>query len=242
MYRNKLNKIMSKKTVEQELTDIIVILDRSSSIESYGLTKKNIEGFNSFLKEQKEETGLARMTLALFDGNWYDNGDNNAYELRYNMVDIQNVQDLDAETYIPKGMTALYDGIGITLQNYKNKLEKLPINEKPDKVVVLIMTDGEENASKEFNKKMIAEMIEKHEKEDLWGFVFMGANIDTMGESQSMNISVANTIPYTSNVADTQKLYKKLSKSVTKVRGISKETFGATLNNFAVTKDKDIED
>lgn len=228
------------KTIENEITDIIVILDRSTSIQTYGLVEKNIEGFNSFLKEQKNGVGKARLTLALFDGNTFAGGPNDAYELRYNMVDIENVPELNSDTYVPKGMTALYDAIGMTLQNYKTTTERQLASEKADKVVILIMTDGQENASKEFTKQTIAEMVKKHEDEDSWGFVFIGANIDAMGESTSLNMSVGNTVTYTSTSADTVLAYQKLSASVKKVRGQSKVMYSATLDNFAVTDDSEV--
>lgn len=110
------------KTAEEETTDIICVLDRSTSIRTSGLTEKTIEGFNSFLADQKKSIGKAKLTLCLFDGGMsYGAEVGKTYEIIHDRVDIQNVPILTDKTFVPRGMTAMYDAIGSTIDAVYNK-------------------------------------------------------------------------------------------------------------------------
>lgn len=203
-------------------TEVVCIIDRSTSIRTYGMVESTIEGFNSFLHEQKQGKGDANLTLCLFDGNMDD-----SYEIRYDGVNIEQIPDLTNETFVPKGWTAMYDAIGVTIDKVRSRIENMEESQRPEKVVFLIMTDGQENSSKDYNKKRVAEMIKECEEELDWAFVFIGANIDTMGEGSSLNVSLGNTMAYASTTDSVEKTYAKMSATVSSVRGMSGQSFKA---------------
>ena len=94
------------KKVKAETTDIICVLDRSTSIRTSGLTDKTIEGFNSFLAEQKKAPGKAKLTLCLFDGGKsFGEVENKSYEIIHDRINLQDVPELNKDTFVPKGMT-----------------------------------------------------------------------------------------------------------------------------------------
>src|SRR3990172_484091 len=147
--------VIVTKDPSQETTEIICVLDRSTSIRTSGLIEKTIEGFNSFLADQKKLSGKAKLTLCLFDGGTgYGNtgAPGETYEIRHNGIDLNDVPELNKDTFVPKGMTAMWDAIGATIDSVSNRLEKIKLEEKPDKVVILIMTDGHENSSREYTQ------------------------------------------------------------------------------------------
>lgn len=221
------NEHVTIKKAEDETTDIICVLDRSTSIRTSGLVEKTIEGFNSFLAEQKQALGKAKLTLCLFDGGYTEK----AYEIVHDRLDIQSVPELNTDTYKPTGMTALFDAIGSTIDSVYNKWKDAG-DQKSDKVVFLIMTDGEENSSKEYTKKTVAELIKKRTDEDQWAFVFIGANIDTMQAGGSMGIKTGNTMSYSNTDVGVATAYSNMSKSVSNLRSMSKVQFSASMDSL----------
>jgi Mg-chelatase subunit ChlD len=181
---------MSKgKTVE-----IVCILDRSGSMET--IIDDSIGGFNAFLKEQKNLPGKAKLSVVLFD---------DQYEKLYDRIKIKDAEELTSETYVPRGMTALYDAIGKTITSMKVK------DSKP--VVIAILTDGEENASKEYTIEQINKLIK--EKRDLgWEFVFLAANQDAFAVGGKMGIDAGSTFSYVADGAGTRKVYDNMTNSV----------------------------
>lgn len=125
----------------------------------------------------------------------------------------------------------MYDAIGITLQNVKSRFEK---EGRPDKVVVLIMTDGQENASKDFKKDTVLNEIKELREKHKWGFVFLGANIDAFQEGGSIGISRGSTLSYTNNAGGVKTAYSKMSKSVARMREMSSDSvmFSASLDSL----------
>lgn len=205
------------KNVEDETTDIICILDRSTSIRTSGLIDKTIEGFNSFIAEQKKVIGKAKLTLCLFDGGMsYGAVEGKTYEIIHDRVDIQSVPDLNTETFVPRGMTAMYDAIGSTIDTVYNSWKNA--EERPDKVIFLIMTDGQENSSKEYTQKTVFESITKRKEEDKWAFMFIGANIDTMHAGESIGISRGNTMAYSNTDRGVSTGYSNIAMGVSNFR------------------------
>jgi hypothetical protein len=185
----KIKKVTTTTTVTEEIistnekTHIICILDRSGSMSS--IMSDSIGGFNTFLKQQKELPDEATITVVLFD---------DKYELLYDNVDIKKAEELTDKTWYPRGMTALYDAIGKTINNEKANFAKLG-DEKPAKVLVCIVTDGLENASKEYKKDVIKKLIKSCEDED-WNFIYLAANQDAMTVGSGFGISTSNTYTY----------------------------------------------
>ena len=128
--------------MNKKLTEIAYILDRSGSMQP--LVESAITGFNSFLKDQQETPGDANFTLVLFD---------DEYLLHADRAAIADVRPLDANTYVPRGCTALLDAIGRTIDNIGKKLAKTPEKDRPGKVIIAIYTDGYENASSDYTVK-----------------------------------------------------------------------------------------
>jgi Mg-chelatase subunit ChlD len=165
--------------MDLNLTDLVVVLDRSGSMAS--VVEDTIGGFNAFVDRQKHGEGRARLTLVEFD---------HEYKVVYERKDIQEVPHLDRGTYVPRGNTALLDAIVIIAVRGAIAVDRP--SEHPAHVVFVIITDGMENASKEFTRSQILEMIRAHQEEG-WEFLFFGANQDAIGEAASMGIDRAST-------------------------------------------------
>ena len=153
-------------------TDITMILDRSGSMGR--IHEQVIRSFNDFLTEQKAVEGEAKISLIQFD---------NEYEVNYEGIDIQKAEDLNATTYMPRASTALNDAIGRTITNMKVRLK-----ETNDKVVVVITTDGMENASVEFRRAQIREMIKECEEKLGWKFMYLAADDASFDEYEGMGM------------------------------------------------------
>ena len=160
-----------------DLTEIIAIVDRSGSMDV--LRDDAIGGFNAFLEEQKKVPGDATLTLMLFD---------DKFLVVHNGADIQQVPLLDETTFVPRGSTALHDAIGRTINETEARLGKMPDADRPGKVLVLILTDGHENSSKEFDKGRIQKVIKDHEAKG-WEFIYLKAGPDSFEEARDIGIS-----------------------------------------------------
>jgi hypothetical protein len=180
-------KAAAKKKVEDTLVSIV--LDRSGSMASS--FEGTIKGFNDFLEQQKDvkKGGKARISMMQFD---------DKFDVLYTAEDIKKVPELDHTTYVPRGMTALYDAIGQTIERTAEWVKK---NKYKDRVVFLIITDGMENASTDYTLKDIVELVKKHEEKDKWDFVFIGANIDTFGVGTAMGFQGGKTTTWTATHA-----------------------------------------
>lgn len=215
---------MSKKDQKKETTEIICIIDRSTSIRTSNLIEKTIEGFNAFKAEQEKVPGKAVMTVCLFDGQPSHGGGNlsfgEPYEIIHEGVKIKDVPDLNDKTFVPKGWTAMYDAIGITIEGARKRISDMKKKDRPDKVIVLIMTDGEENSSKDYNKASVAKLVKEVEAEN-WAVIFLGANIDAMAEAASLNMSVQNSASFKATPLGVQTAYASVNTAVTHARGMS---------------------
>lgn len=186
-------------------THIAVVLDRSGSMES--MKREIIGGFNNFLKEQKEVPGEATMTFVQFD----DQIDRLA-----TFKPLPEMQDLSDLTYVPRGCTKLYDAIGLTVNSVKDEIKKTI--SKPDKVLVVILTDGMENASQEYDTNSIKSLLEAQQKEG-WEFTFIGANQDAILTARGIGLSnAASNITYAATPAGAMNMMASLSASTASFR------------------------
>ena len=201
---------------------IIGIIDRSGSMG--GLEDEVIGGFNNFIKDQKEADGTATMTLVQFD---------DQYEVNYTFKDINDVPDLNRETYQPRGMTAMYDAIGKTINSTGLALSIMDENDRPDKVIVLIQTDGAENASNEFRDDVVKDMIKEQESKFSWTFVFLGANINAKATASHLGINKKMSMTFAANSAGMTSALKSVSENLTAVRGGSKKDMSYELHDYA---------
>jgi uncharacterized protein YegL len=161
----------------KNFTDITIILDRSGSMEV--IKSATIEGFNSFLKDQKNDEHNSKLTLIQFD---------DIYETVYEGQEIKRAAYLNRKTFEPRGMTALLDAIGTTIDSTKKRIKKTFKNERPKNVLIAIITDGEENASSKYNRNEIFKKIRKREEKNGWKFVFIAANQDAISEARKYGI------------------------------------------------------
>ena len=168
--------------------DIVFLLDRSGSMG--GIVEDTIGGYNSYINKEKDNN--IRVTTVLFD---------NQYEMITNREDIKNIKLLDNKTYYVRGCTALLDAIGKTIK-YMDNVD--------NKVLFIITTDGLENASVEYNKGQIKEMISGHTN---WEFMYIGANIDSYGEASSIGIKRDNVANYKKTEKGVKTLFNSIGKA-----------------------------
>lgn len=193
--------------MKQNYSDITVVLDRSGSMGV--LTNEVIGAFNAFVDEQKQVEGEASFTLIQF-------GDH--YEVNCEAINIQEVSRLDETTYVPRGMTALFDAVGRTIRSTGNRLSAMAESERPEKVIFLIQTDGMENASKNFTLDQIKTMIKEQQEVYSWEFVFLGANIDAISVAADIGILQGRAMKYANNAEGVSEALCSLSVNLASYR------------------------
>jgi hypothetical protein len=187
----------------KDVTEIICIIDRSGSMES--IRSDAIGGFNRFLSDQQEPEDPARLTIVLFD---------DQYEVVHNGTDIHSVPLLTNNTFVPRGSTALLDAVGKTLNTVSARLAGIPVDDRPEKVIVAILTDGHENASREFSLPIIREMISHYTKDLKWDFIYLAATQDAFSEAGQLGISSNNTLQFAANKTGIHDSYDSISKAM----------------------------
>jgi len=193
--------------MKKNYTHISVCLDKSGSMGC--LVNDTIGGFNRFLKTQREVEGEVTLTLVKFNGN---------YDPIFDMVALTNDVELNSYNYSPEGSTALLDAIGRTINNVESKISEMAEEARPEKVIFVIITDGEENASREFNREQIMQMINNHREEQKWEFVFIGANQDAIQAGSNIGVRAGYSLTYDASAAGTQMMYCSLTDSMTNYR------------------------
>ncbi len=186
--------------------ELVCILDRSGSMA--GLESDTIGGFNGFIDEQLKEEGEVKLTTILFD---------HEISLIHDRLDLKAINHLNRDHYYVRGSTALYDAIGFGINKIKAVQESTSKKYKADKVIVLITTDGMENASREYNIIDIKKLIKTQEEMD-WEFIFLGANIDAREVAEDMGIRRDRAATFMNDSHGINLNYQILSKSVSKMR------------------------
>lgn len=188
-------------------TQIIVVLDRSGSMEL--IKNDTIGGFNTFLEEQKKIKGKAKMSLILFD---------DQYEVVFVNKDIKEVKKLDDNTFVPRGWTALLDAVGKTINENHGLINSKKGKDKPEKVVFVIITDGQENNSKEYTKESVFKMINEMKTNENWKFMFLGANQDAINEAGQYGIDAGSSLTYSADSKGVQSSYNAMSDKISSYR------------------------
>lgn len=190
----------------------IFVLDGSGSMTS--IKKQIIEGYNAQLESIKKATTdefNSRASLFVFDaGSWGQKTD--YVQTKFANLDISEVKELNDEIYQPNGGTPMYDGIGKAIKD-TDKLLGLEIYDVD--VIVTVLTDGEENSSKEYTGSQIADLIKEYQEEYGWIFNFVGANVDVESLANELNIPVGNTISFSADEASTRETMDRYTRSVT---------------------------
>lgn len=187
-----------------ETTDILFILDESGSM--FGLSSDTIGGYNSFIEKQKKEPGEARLTTVLF---------NSTYRVLGSQVDLKRVPLLTSREYSPTSTTALYDAVGRAVSDLKKSLQEE--GRASEKVIVLIVTDGQENSSVEFRLSQVQKLIADCRKSG-WEFVYMGANVESAKEASSIGISRKNAMDFAPSANGLQNVFDSAQEAVKNFR------------------------
>lgn len=202
--------------MKKGLTEIVCVVDRSGSMGNMRVEAMN--GFNDFVKKQKEVPGEANLTLVLFD---------HEYIVVHDGTPLANVEELTEKTYVPRGTTALWDAIGRAISTVGERLDKTPEKEKAEKVIVVILTDGYENASQEYSGDKIKSMIELQRSTYSWEFVFLAANQDAVATAKSMSIPQSAAMSFAPTGDGVKKVYAQSSSYVRNFRATGQGDFSS---------------
>lgn len=189
------------------LTEIVFILDRSGSMG--GLESDTIGGYNSLIAKQKKEEGEACISTVLFD---------DECEVLHDRVKLENIRPMTDKEYYVRGCTALLDAIGGAIHHIGNVHKYAREEDRPEKTLFIITTDGQENSSRRYSYKKVKQMVERQKKKYGWEFLFLGANIDAIAEAERFGIKADRAVNYHCDKAGTAVNYKALSKAVSCVR------------------------
>lgn len=207
----------------EKLTEIAVILDRSGSMTT--IQKDMVGGFAAFVSEQKKLPDPCVLSLYQFD---------NEFEVVFEEKPLSEVGELPL---VPRGSTALLDACGRAITMIGERFAKKPEEQRPGSVIVLVITDGAENASREYQRPQVAEKIKHQQDKYNWQFVFLGANIDAFAEAASLGINSNAVRSYKANGMGVNSMYSATSAAVRNYR--SRRSVGDT--NATVSFDEEEE-
>ncbi len=193
--------------MKKGLTELVFILYKSGSMG--GLETDTIGGYNSMLKKQQAIEGECHITTVLFDHN---------YELLHDRIDIEAVSPITEKEYQVGGATALLDAIGRTIHKIGNAQKHTAEDYRAEKVMFVIITDGEENASREYSAEKIKAQIEQQKTKDGWEFIFLGANIDAVEAAGRFGIAPDRAVDYLADSEGTKLNFKVMGSAVATFR------------------------
>lgn len=192
-------------------TEIIFVIDKSGSMSH--LTKDTIGGFNGFIESQKDDTKTT-LTTVLFDTSW---------SILHDGIDVYEVSPMTSKDYIAGGGTAMLDAIGEIINRVQDRHDELGA-EKPDNVLFVITTDGEENSSRKFTKAQIEKMIKHQTNGHGWEFMFLGANMDAVKEAQDIGINATRAVSYDWTTMGTDALYSTVTTAACATKACTLDT------------------
>lgn len=193
--------------MKKGLTELVFILDKSGSMS--GLEADTIGGYNSMLKKQQSIEDECHITTVLFD---------NYYELLHDRIDIKAVSLITEKEYQVGGSTALLDAIGNTIHKIGNAQKHTAENYRAEKVMFVIITDGEENSSREYSAEKVKAQIERQKTKFGWEFIFLGANIDAVQTARRFGIAPDRAIDYLADSEGTELNFKVMASAVATFR------------------------
>lgn len=193
--------------MKKNLTELVFILDKSGSMS--GLEKDTIGGYNSMLEQQQKVDGECVITTVLFD---------NHYELLHDRIDIRAIQPITEKEFFVGGSTALLDAIGKTIHKIGTVQKNTTEDYRAEKVMFVIITDGEENASRHDSSMQIREMIQRQKERYGWEFIFLGANIDAVDTAGRFGIDADRAVDYVPDGEGTELNYRMMSETVATFR------------------------
>lgn len=185
------------------LTEIVYILDRSGSMG--GLEADTIGGFNSMMEKQKKTGEKAYISTVLFD---------DRCEVLHDRVPIDKIKKMTDKEYYVRGCTALLDAVGGAIHHIGNIHKYARPEDRPEKTIFVITTDGMENASRQYSYDKVQKMVKRQQKKYGWEFIFIGANIDAYAEAQRFGIRKERAVNYVHDNIGTAMVYEGVSKAV----------------------------
>lgn len=208
--------------MKKNYTHIVLLIDRSGSMSTI---KSDMEGgMETFLNEQKKIGGDCTITAAQFD---------TEYEILFSRKPIKDIEKIQID---PRGGTALIDSMSRLIKEVGKDLDSLEESEKPDRVLFVTITDGEENSSREYTNEQLKEMINHQSDSYNWAFSYIGANQDSFGVAGNMGISSGSTINYNASTYGINNMFTTLSNATTRYRSVS--TGNVTSDSFSYTEDE----
>ena len=189
------------------LTEIVFILDRSGSMS--GLEADTIGGFNSLIAKQKKEEGEAIVSTVLFD---------DECQVLHDRKALEKIESLTDKDYYVRGCTALLDAVGGAIHHIGNVHKYAREEDRPEKTLFIITTDGQENSSHKYTYEKVKHMVERQKEKYGWEFLFLGANIDAAKEAERFGIRRDRAVDYHADREGTAVNYKVLSQAVSNVR------------------------
>jgi len=195
--------------MKEDYTHISIILDRTGSMQD--IRDDTIGGFNAFLKEQQSQPGVATLTLVQFDTQ-------DPYEVIHRFKPISEVPELTHHTYVPRASTPLLDAIGRGINDLEKCLADLEESKRPSKVVLAIITDGQENSSREFKKEQIAKMIQQKQEQNQWQFVFLSADLASIDDAGEYGIQAKSSMSYDRSARGVASGWGSMSSNVSRLR------------------------
>ena len=193
--------------MKKNLTELVFILDRSGSMS--GLEADTIGGFNAMIEKQKREPGEAFVSTVLFD---------HETEVIHDRVNIQRIEPMTRKEYYVRGCTALLDAVGGAIHHIGNVHKYAREEDRPEKTLFVITTDGMENASRKYSYEKLKAMIERQKQVYGWEFIFLGANIDAAKEAARFGISEDRAANYHADHKGTAVIYEAVSEAVCSIR------------------------
>ena len=193
--------------MKKNLTELVFILDRSGSMA--GLEADTIGGFNAMIEKQKAEAGEALISTVLFD---------NDTQVIHDRVPLDRIQPMTDREYYVRGCTALLDAVGGAIHHIGNVHKYAREEDRPEKTLFVITTDGMENASRWYTYDRVKAMIEHQKHKYGWEFLFLGANIDAAREAARFGIGADRAANYHADHMGTGVVYEAVSETVTNFR------------------------
>lgn len=192
--------------MKKDLTELVMILDRSGSMG--GLESDTIGGYNGMLERQRAAKGEVLVSTVLFD---------DTIEVLYDRVPLDKMPQMTEKEYYVRGCTALLDAVGKAIRHIANVHKYIREEDRPEKTIFVITTDGLENASREYSYERVKEMVEQ-QKEKGWEFLFLGANIDAVRTAGRFGIKADRAANYNSDRVGTRLNYEVLAEAVCTMR------------------------
>ena len=208
------------------LTEIVFILDRSGSMS--GLEADTIGGFNSMIDKQKKQEGEAYVSTVLFD---------DRSEVLHDRVPMSKVPVMTDEEYYVRGCTALLDAVGGAIHHIGNVHKYAREEDRPEKTLFVITTDGMENASRQYSYEKVQKMIKRQQEKHGWEFIFIGANIDAVQEAKKFGIKKERAVNYVHDEEGTETLYRSVGKAVCAMRMANASNVGSAIDDCAWEED-----